>query len=61
MRLLRAFHTSERNPFCTVVGSIGTTAQEGDHVKRGDELGWFAFGEHKMAPNRPWTSLMIVL
>lgn len=29
---------------CAVVGSIGTTAHEGDHVKRGDELGWFAFG-----------------
>lgn len=29
-----------------VVGSIGTTAHEGDHVKRGDELGWFAFGTY---------------
>ncbi|KAJ9125079.1 hypothetical protein QFC22_000032 [Naganishia vaughanmartiniae] len=27
-----------------MVGSIGTTVKEGDHVKRGDELGWFAFG-----------------
>lgn len=30
-----------------VVGSIGTTAHEGDHVKRGDELGWFAFGTYR--------------
>jgi phosphatidylserine decarboxylase len=27
-----------------VVGSIGSTVKEGDTVKRGDELGWFAFG-----------------
>jgi hypothetical protein len=31
-----------------VVGSIGATVKEGDHVKRGDELGWFAFGEQKL-------------
>ena len=30
-----------------VVGSIGTTAHDGDHVKRGDELGWFAFGTYR--------------
>ena len=28
-----------------VVGSIGATVKEGDSVKRGDELGWFAFGK----------------
>lgn len=27
-----------------MVGSIGATVKEGDTVKRGDELGWFAFG-----------------
>ncbi len=27
-----------------MVGSIGSTVKEGDEVKRGDELGWFAFG-----------------
>lgn len=34
----------QRDLFSLVVGSIGTTVHEGDHVKRGDELGWFAFG-----------------
>lgn len=27
-----------------MVGSIGTSVEEGQEVKRGDELGWFAFG-----------------
>nr|VWP00637.1 Calcium dependent mitochondrial carrier protein [Ganoderma boninense] len=29
-----------------MVGSIKTTVKEGDFVKRGDEFGYFAFGEH---------------
>lgn len=27
-----------------VVGSIGSSVEEGQLVERGDELGWFAFG-----------------
>lgn len=27
-----------------MVGSINTTVQEGDHVSRGQEFGYFAFG-----------------
>jgi phosphatidylserine decarboxylase len=27
-----------------MVGSIQTTVQEGDHVQRGQEFGYFAFG-----------------
>lgn len=27
-----------------MVGSILTTVKEGDQIKRGDELGYFAFG-----------------
>lgn len=28
-----------------MVGSIQTTVQEGEYVKRGQEFGYFAFGE----------------
>jgi phosphatidylserine decarboxylase len=28
-----------------MVGSINTTVKEGEHVKRGQELGYFAFGQ----------------
>jgi phosphatidylserine decarboxylase len=28
-----------------MVGSINTTVNEGEHVKRGQELGYFAFGQ----------------
>lgn len=28
-----------------MVGSIKTTVKEGDHVARGQEFGYFAFGE----------------
>ena len=33
-----------------MVGSIHTTVQEGQHVTRGQELGYFAFG--KLVPRR---------
>lgn len=31
-----------------MVGSIKTTVEEGQHVKRGDEFGYFAFGKVKL-------------
>jgi phosphatidylserine decarboxylase len=30
----------------SVVGSILTSVEEGQHVNRADELGYFAFGKH---------------
>ena len=33
-----------------MVGSIKTTVREGEEVKRGQEFGYFAFGEHQ--PNK---------
>ena len=30
-----------------MVGSIQFTVKEGDHVKRGEEFGYFAFGAHR--------------
>ena len=32
-----------------MVGSIQTTVNEGDHVKRGQEFGYFAFGNWLLA------------
>ncbi len=29
-----------------MVGSIETTVEQGEHVKRGQEFGYFAFGEY---------------
>ena len=33
-----------------MVGSIKTTVSEGDRVKRGEEFGYFAFGERPIRP-----------
>lgn len=41
-----------------MVGSIGTSVKEGQQVKRGDELGWFAFGEKRSRLNPPDTVLI---
>jgi phosphatidylserine decarboxylase len=39
-----------------VVGSILTSVEEGQHVNRADELGYFAFG--KLTVSDDWVKLM---
>lgn len=36
-----------------MVGSIRTTVEEGEHVKRGQEFGYFAFGESLFSFSSP--------
>ena len=40
-----------------MVGSIVTTVQEGQQVKRGDEFGYFAFGEYRFQSLHPTYAL----
>ncbi len=50
VRMVVPIHSPQFGTVMTVwigammVGSIGSSVKEGDEVKRGDELGWFAFG-----------------